>query len=273
MYNEYTIDFDNNNLHEDLRGMTATAMEIPPAGGYDEYSDLEDFYENILDLGDGHYIQDSYGFDRDLDYFEVKVRFGGKTMDKANKDAEALRPIVHKFLSVLTPEYVETLGALTADELVINCHETIELAQDGHPIAGAIVPDFGNRVSYVAIANDGNEMSRVLTHELIHVLQLASGRLGITRNGSSRTWDGVEMNVGYFDRPWEIQAYALDRQDNAFELFVKEHSISSPVDTEALKSIPGSIYFEEVYDEDDDQVYLYEILVISDGRKAYRVIH
>ncbi len=47
----------------------------------------------------------------------------------------------------------------------------------------------------------------VLTHELIHVQQVASGRLQFV--GQATLWDGEDMTgMDYDDRPWEHDAVA-----------------------------------------------------------------
>lgn len=46
-------------------------------------------------------------------------------------------------------------------------------------------------------------------HELVHCRQILEGRLV---QGNPSTWDGVEYTGDYMLLPWEIEAYALEKQ-------------------------------------------------------------
>ena len=52
-----------------------------------------------------------------------------------------------------------------------------------------------------------------LAHEMIHVKQVAKGRLRTTiENGAMvNTWQGKRMDVPYHERPWEHEAWAQER--------------------------------------------------------------
>lgn len=55
------------------------------------------------------------------------------------------------------------------------------------------------------------EMITTIFHEMVHVEQILRGAL--TMGGGSRksTWNGDVHNVGYFELPWEKQAFELEQ--------------------------------------------------------------
>lgn len=64
---------------------------------------------------------------------------------------------------------------------------------------------------------------KTLAHELVHVKQYARNELGIVTIGGKTRWQGYKINdvdVHYFDQPWEIEAYG--REIGLFHRY-KEH--------------------------------------------------
>lgn len=53
------------------------------------------------------------------------------------------------------------------------------------------------------------EIIRTLFHELVHVKQYIDGRL---ENCVPQRWMGIEMDEEYEQRPWEIEAFALEEK-------------------------------------------------------------
>tara|TARA_R110000765_G_scaffold268794_2_gene367750 strand:+ start:4345 stop:4794 length:450 start_codon:yes stop_codon:yes gene_type:complete len=70
-----------------------------------------------------------------------------------------------------------------------------------------------------------NEIKRSIAHEMLHALQLASGRMvnvGLTMHGKGMQsikyiveWEGHEVDMGkvdYENQPWEIDAYGNEME-------------------------------------------------------------
>lgn len=71
--------------------------------------------------------------------------------------------------------------------------------------------------SFVVVVNAGQslkELGLTLAHELVHVRQMAKGILKTVRGG--HTWAGKKypLKTKYYDRPWELDAFA--RQEIIF---------------------------------------------------------
>jgi hypothetical protein len=96
---------------------------------------------------------------------------------------------------------------------------------------------FDIRLNYSGVQSFG-QLIKVLCHELIHVAQFATRRLrylsGPYRVGYGRD-HYVSSEIEYDDRPWEIEAYALEdeifayvrEQDEAIENYIQAKACDS----------------------------------------------
>lgn len=59
-----------------------------------------------------------------------------------------------------------------------------------------------------------DQLMITLAHEMIHVKQIAKGRLRsqIIDGKPVHFWKGKAMNVSYYDRPWEHEAWRQERE-------------------------------------------------------------
>ena len=53
------------------------------------------------------------------------------------------------------------------------------------------------------------ELKTTIFHEMVHCQQILEGRLV---QGSPSTWDGITYDQNYFELPWEVEAYELERK-------------------------------------------------------------
>lgn len=97
---------------------------------------------------------------------------------------------------------------------ILDIPDTIEIvfAQMHVSVYGNTVvnPRFKNRININNILTSA-EIPQVLVHELIHLNQIKTGKLGITSNGRY-IWNGrqisVDPNINYDTLPWEKDVLA-----------------------------------------------------------------
>ena len=56
------------------------------------------------------------------------------------------------------------------------------------------------------------QMTATLFHELVHVKQYIDGRLVSGEGRSPSTWFGIPIYEEYDNQPWEVEAYALEKE-------------------------------------------------------------
>lgn len=56
------------------------------------------------------------------------------------------------------------------------------------------------------------ELAKTIFHEMVHVDQIMKGRYVVGENGNPGTWLGVPHEGGYWNSPWELQAYRLEEE-------------------------------------------------------------
>lgn len=72
----------------------------------------------------------------------------------------------------------------------------------------------GEFLLFVDSGLDAEKMIQVLAHEMVHINQLVLGQLRIDVDEygfATHYWRGKKCNEAYFDRPWEIDAWAKER--------------------------------------------------------------
>ena len=70
----------------------------------------------------------------------------------------------------------------------------------------------------------GAGIGGILAHEMVHLLQYATGRLWMNVNTGAAMWDGkiYSASVPYEERPWEKEAFKLQRRlERAWKKFNK----------------------------------------------------
>lgn len=50
-----------------------------------------------------------------------------------------------------------------------------------------------------------------LSHEMVHVKQYAKGQVKASRSCKTHYWMGKQVRKGYYEQPWEIEAYSKER--------------------------------------------------------------
>lgn len=113
--------------------------------------------------------------------------------------------IEREAVSIKVCEFVST---------ILDIPDTIEIvfAQMHISVYGNTVvnPRFKNRININNVLTS-NEIPQVLVHELIHLNQIKTGKLGITSNGRY-IWNGrqitVDPNINYDTLPWEKDVLA-----------------------------------------------------------------
>lgn len=50
-----------------------------------------------------------------------------------------------------------------------------------------------------------------IAHEMVHVKQYARGQVQNSSRGKTRYWMGKTIRKGYYDQPWELEAFSKER--------------------------------------------------------------
>jgi len=88
------------------------------------------------------------------------------------------------------------------------------LAKNGGYNGAAQPHEDGGYVMFVDSALSANKMVEVIAHEMVHVKQFVLGQLRIETDEygfATYYWLGKKNTDKYFDRPWEIDAWAKER--------------------------------------------------------------
>lgn len=120
--------------------------------------------------------------------------------------------------------YLQRAADLLSDHLNLNSHDiTISLdpPMDLDKTQTGVTIGIGKRPNKIFIMIDSGistgEKVKTLAHEMIHALQLATGRLAILelKNGKiTAEWEGETLkNIRYSrSNPWEIEAHTKDKE-------------------------------------------------------------
>ena len=131
---------------------------------------------------------------------------------------EATNPKVSMFLDSLMPSMITQLGLTRSRRAVlIKVTDEIEDDMQGSTLNIEIADCYlvlikqPKRVTKASLL----EMGTTLSHEMVHVRQLAKGQMKFLPN-QARIWMGKRYNkrTHYLDQPWELDAFA--RQEILF---------------------------------------------------------
>lgn len=125
---------------------------------------------------------------------------------------EAANAKSRKFLDSLMPSIIEQLGLTNSRKAVlVKVTDDITDGMEGATLDITLADCYlvliktPKRLSKIALLN----AATTLTHEMVHVRQLAKGMLKFLPN-NGRIWMGKRYNkkTYYLDQPWEIDAFA-----------------------------------------------------------------
>ncbi len=125
---------------------------------------------------------------------------------------EASNQKSRKFLDSLMPSIIEQLGLTNSRKAVlVKVTDDIPDGMEGATLDIELADCYlvliktPKRLSKIALLN----AATTLTHEMVHVRQLAKGMLKFLPN-NGRIWMGKRYNkkTYYLDQPWEIDAFA-----------------------------------------------------------------
>ena len=125
---------------------------------------------------------------------------------------EAANAKSRKFLDSLMPSIIEQLGLTNSRKAVlVKVTDDIPEGMEGATLDITLADCYlvliktPKRLSKIALLN----AATTLTHEMVHVRQLAKGMLKFLPN-NGRIWMGKRYSkkTYYLDQPWEIDAFA-----------------------------------------------------------------
>ena len=124
-----------------------------------------------------------------------------------------------KFVEAILPSMIAQLGLENCRKAVVirladECGTNQGLTVDLSSVAGA----------YMVIIKPNRNLKEIgltLAHEMVHVRQMAKGKLKSTRSGSI-VWAGkvYGKKTPYLDMPWEVQAFS--QQELIFRRAIEE---------------------------------------------------
>ena len=122
-----------------------------------------------------------------------------------NFEIQASSKRTKKFLEAIMPSIIEQLGLTRSKKCVLvsvskNCDHS-----------GLTIPLPGINGYFVGIkpSTRPGEVSRTLCHEMFHVAQMSKGILRPTKGGNIWANKFFTEKTPYMDRPWELQAFAM----------------------------------------------------------------
>lgn len=129
-------------------------------------------------------------------------------------EVEARSQLVKKFLDSLMPSIIEQLGLANSRRAVlvkVTNDDALEDGMDGATMNIEIADCYlvliklPKRVTRTSLLS----MALTLSHEMVHVRQLAKGMLRYLPN-ENKMWMGRRYNkkTKYLDQPWELDAFA-----------------------------------------------------------------
>jgi len=70
---------------------------------------------------------------------------------------------------------------------------------------------------------DMERLVLTIAHEMVHVKQYARGQIKEIRGRKTKYWMGKKVRKGYFEQPWEIEAFSKERilANKIFEIINK----------------------------------------------------
>jgi len=134
---------------------------------------------------------------------------------------EARSKRAKEFLEHMIPEMIDQLGLQRYNKALL---VKVERKVDDEGSEGITVPLPGIGAIVVAIKStrDLAKMGSTIAHEMVHVKQIASGKL---KAGSrSIMWNGRKYrpSTPYLNRPWEVEAF--QKQELIFRRAIEKHS-------------------------------------------------
>lgn len=134
---------------------------------------------------------------------------------------EARSKRAKEFLEHMVPEMIDQLGLQRYNKaLLVKVEKTV----DDEGSEGITVPLPGINAIVVAIKStrDLAKMGSTIAHEMVHVKQIASGKLKTVN--SKIMWNGKRFNKStpYLYRPWEVEAF--QKQELIFRRAIEKHS-------------------------------------------------
>ena len=134
---------------------------------------------------------------------------------------EARSKRAKEFLEHMIPEMIDQLGLQRYNKaLLVKVEKTV----DDEGSEGITVPLPGINAIIVAIKStrDLAKMGSTIAHEMVHVKQIASGKLKTVN--SKIMWNGKRFKAStpYLNRPWEVEAF--QKQELIFRRAIEKHS-------------------------------------------------
>ena len=135
---------------------------------------------------------------------------------------ECRSPRIKEFLEHMIPEMIDKLG--------LNRYNTLKFVKEERTVdaensEGVTVPLPGLNTIIVAVKStrDFAKLGATLAHEMVHVKQIAAGKLKTNTRGGV-TWNGKKFKAStpYLNRPWEIEAF--QKQELIFRRAIENHS-------------------------------------------------
>jgi hypothetical protein len=134
---------------------------------------------------------------------------------------EARSPRAKEFLEHMIPEMIEQLGLARYNKALL---VRVERKVDEENSDGVTVPLPGLNAIVVAVRStrDLTKLGATVAHEMVHVKQIASGKLKTVK--SKIQWNGklFKASTPYLSRPWEVEAF--QRQELIFRRAIERHS-------------------------------------------------
>lgn len=67
---------------------------------------------------------------------------------------------------------------------------------------------------------EGRSLELTIFHELVHVKQILDGKLVIGEGLIPSSWGGIIYTCPYYELPWEVEAYTIEKQmEEAYDGF------------------------------------------------------
>lgn len=122
-----------------------------------------------------------------------------------NFEIQASNKRTKRFLEAIMPSIIEQLGLTRSKKCVL-----VSVSKECDH-SGLTVPLPGINGYFVGIkpSTRPGEVARTLCHEMVHVSQMAKGILRPTKGGNMWAKKFFKEKTPYLDRPWELQAFAM----------------------------------------------------------------
>jgi hypothetical protein len=126
-----------------------------------------------------------------------------------------------EFLEHMIPEMIDQLGLARYNKALL---VRVEKDVDGENSEGITVALPGINAIVVALRStrDFAKLGATIAHEMVHVKQIASGKLKTTNR--KIVWNGksYKSSTPYLSRPWEVEAF--QKQEIIFRRAIERHS-------------------------------------------------